>query len=221
MNRSMIRNAAILTAVTMLAAAACKKDSNDPTGGSSSPETKMVKDIAADTIVGLVGGQPVGTGKYTFFSLEKNMVIPSSDSASTKWDIALAGTTILVNNTTSGPGQGGAFVWTGVFDNLKTIPADSTFKTDNGAATPKVYAITKGSGKGWYNYDFATSLVTPIPGRVLVIRTASGKYAKVEILNYYKGGVTPPASASDVEKYSKQNYYTFKFVLQPNGSKQF
>jgi hypothetical protein len=220
MNKKMIRQFAVFAAAVLVATVACKKDKNE-NGGSSTLEVKTVSSLPADTIVGLVGGQPVGTGRFTFYSLEKNAVVPSSDSASTKWDLAFAGTTILVNNSTSGPGQGGAFVWTGVFDNLKTIPADSTFKTDNGAAVPKQYAIAKGSGKGWYNYDFATSLVTPIPGRVLVIRTASGKYAKVEILNYYKGGVTPPASATDQEKYTKQNYYTFKFIVQPDGSKQF
>jgi hypothetical protein len=42
------------------------------------------------------------------------------------------------------------------------------------------------------------------PGRILVIRTASGKYAKIEIQNYYKGGVTPDATASDNDKLMKQ-----------------
>jgi hypothetical protein len=54
-----------------------------------------------------------------------------------------------------------------------------------------------------------------------MIRTASGKYAKLEILNYYKGGVTPPATASDAIKLSEQRYYTFRYTYQPNGSKNF
>jgi hypothetical protein len=54
-----------------------------------------------------------------------------------------------------------------------------------------------------------------------VIRTASGKYAKIEIQNYYKGGVTPDATASDADKLSKQRYYTFRYLLQPNGTKTF
>ncbi|MDO9155766.1 MAG: hypothetical protein Q7U17_02765, partial [Sediminibacterium sp.] len=64
-------------------------------------------------------------------------------------------------------------------------------------------------------------LVTPIPGRVLVVRTASGKYAKVEILNYYKGGTTPATTASDAIKLTTQRYYTFRFSFQPNGTKTF
>jgi hypothetical protein len=70
-------------------------------------------------------------------------------------------------------------------------------------------------------HDQATSLVTPLAGRVLVIRTASGKYAKLEIINYYKGGVTLPVTASDADKLTKQRYYTFRFIFQSNGTKTF
>ena len=58
---------------------------------------KTVSGIPADTIVGLVNGQPVGAGKYTFFSFETNAVVPSTDSNSVKWDVAVRGTTIITN----------------------------------------------------------------------------------------------------------------------------
>lgn len=178
-----------------------------------------VKDIPADTVVGLSAqGAPLAKGIYTFYSLEKNAIVPNTDSASTKWDIAFLSTRIITNGGTSGTGLGGAFIFTGLFDDLKTIPADSVFKTDN---APTSYAVTSGSGKGWYTYDGLNNLVTPIAGRVLVIRTASGKYAKVEITSYYKGGVTLPASASVEDKLYKQRYYNFRFAYQPNGTKTF
>ncbi|MEY4051659.1 MAG: hypothetical protein RIR64_644 [Bacteroidota bacterium] len=179
----------------------------------------VVKDLAADTVLGIASnGMPYSAGKYTFYSLENNAIVPNTDSATTKWDVAFVSTKILINGGTSGTGMGGAFVYTGLFDDLKTIPTDSVFKTDN---APASYAITYGSGKGWYTYDQATSLVTPLAGRVLVIRTASGKYAKIEIINYYKGGVTLPVTASDADKLSKQRYYTFRYIFQPNGTKTF
>jgi hypothetical protein len=178
-----------------------------------------VKDVPADTVVGLSAqGIPITNGKYTFYSLEKNAVVPNSDSASTKWDIAFMATKIITNGGTSGTGLGGAFIYTGLFDALTTIPTDSVFKTDN---APASYAITYGSGKGWYNYDGLTNIITPLAGRVLVIRTASGKYAKMEITSYYKGGVTLSATASDADKLNKQRYYTFRFAYQPNGTKTF
>ncbi len=195
---------------------ACTKDKNvtkpvDPNAFSVAVSGKIVtvKNLPADTIVGLVSGQPVGVGKYSFFNLRTNAWVSNADSASSNWDLAFNGSTIRVNAGTSGPGAGGAFVLVGAYDNLTTVPADSVFKTD---AYPS-YAITKGSGKGWYSYDGATNLLTPIPGRVLVIKTADGRFAKVEILNYYRGGVTPSASATDEIKTSEQRYYTFRYTF--------
>lgn len=205
----------IYLVVLTIAFASCKKDSTVAT----IPVTSAtVKDLMADTIIGTsLQGQPYGANKFTFYSLESNKIIASSDSASTKWDLAFKGTTILTNGGNSGPGKGGAFVLVGSYDGVTTIPADSTFKTDNAPT----YAITAGSNKGWYVYDGMNNLINPIPGRVLMIRTASGNYAKVEILNYYRGGATPPINASAAIKSSEQRYYTFRFTYQPNGTKTF
>ena len=179
-----------------------------------------VKDLAADTVTGLgLDGRPQSAGTTTYYSLVDNKIIASSDAASTKWDIAFSSTKITVNCGTSGPGIGGAFVFKGLFDDLKTLPVDSTFATDNSNAAS--FAIPLGSGRAWYTYDGLTTLVSPIAGRVLVIRTATGKFAKIEILNYYKGGVTLPATASVNDKLFKQRYYTFRYAYQPNGSKTF
>ena len=179
---------------------------------------KIVKDLPADTIVGLSPiGQPVGAGRFTFFSFETNAIVPNSDSNSTKWDIGLRGTTIITNGGTSGPGKGGAFVYVGTFNDLGSVPADSTFRVD---AAPN-FAITALDNRGWYTYNRQVNLVTPLPGRVLVIRTATGKFAKVEILNYYKGGVTPAATDPDPIKIYSQRYYTFKFAYQADGTANF
>lgn len=199
--------------------ASCSKDTNTSNSNDTPVSSVTVNNFAADTIIGLTSqGIPYGAGKYAFYSLESNKSIASSDSATTKWDIGFRGTSIIVNGGNSGPGLGAGFVYVGLYNNLSTIPADSTFKIDN---APTNYAITSGSNKGWYVYDAINNLISPIPGRVLVIRTASGKYVKLEILNYYKGGVTPAASASDVIKLTEQRYYTFRFTYQPNGTKSF
>ncbi|NQW79344.1 MAG: hypothetical protein HQ449_08490 [Chitinophagaceae bacterium] len=185
-----------------------------------SVSTRTVNDLAADTVTGLgADGRPQSAGTTTYYSLVDNKLIASTDAASTKWDIAFSSTKILVNSGTSGPGLGGAFVYKGLFDDLKTISTDSSFATDNASAAS--YAIPLGSGKAWYTYDGLTTLVSPIAGRVLVIKTANGKYAKIEILNYYKGGVTLASTASVNDKLFKQRYYTFRYTYQSNGSKVF
>ena len=49
------------------------------------------------------------------------------------------------------------------------------------------YAVPSGAGNGWYTYQGPpVNLITPTPGKILVFRTNDGKYAKMEILSYYK-----------------------------------
>ncbi|MEY3560615.1 MAG: hypothetical protein RIS12_1048 [Bacteroidota bacterium] len=178
-----------------------------------------VRNLPGDTIIGTnAQGQPYGNGKYSFFSLETGQWIPNVDSNTNRWDLAFSGTIIRVNNQTSGPGFGGAFVYNGAFDALTAVPTDSVFRVDN---HPISYAITRGSGRAWYTYDGPTNLLTPIPGRTLVIKTATGKYAKVEILNYYRGGTTPSATAADSIKIRDQRFFHFRYTYQGNGSRQF
>ncbi len=194
-----------------LGLAAC--DGSDPIEQPEPIDAQRVTDLAADPIVGTDPGtgQPVGTGRFAFFSLRENAVVPASDSATTRWDIALRGTTILVNGGTSGPGQGQAQVWTGTFEDLAEAPADG-YATDSGAGN----AIPTGSGNGWYNYNPQLNLITPIPGRVLVIRTADGRYAKLSIISYYRGAPASPDPLND-----EARYYTFDYVLQPDGTRSF
>ena len=199
-----------------IALVACSKD--EGTEVVVPVNTIIVKDLPADTVLGLVNGRPQYAGSITYYSLVDNKIVAKTDSATTKWDVAFSSTKILVNSGTSGPGTGGAFIFKGLLDALKTIPSDSNFATDNSKASQ--YAIPQ-TGQTWFIYDDINRLITPEAGRVLVIRTALGKYAKIEILNYYKGGITPAITASDLEKSSKQRYYTFRYVYQPNGSKTF
>lgn len=205
---------------------ACKKDdpvtpnTPGPRDYSVSVNGKIVtvNNLDADSIIGIGAQGPYGANKYTFFSLANNSRVSSSDSASSNWDIAFRGTKILVNSGTSGPGTGGGFVYVGAFDAVTSVPADSTIKTDN---APASYAITYGSGNGWYSYDGVNVLVTPIPGRTLIIKTANGKYAKVQILNYYRGGATPATTATDSVKAFDSRYYTFRYTYQPDGTMNF
>jgi hypothetical protein len=198
---------------------ACSKSDTSPVAVNLAVTT-TVHDLMADTVLGLdpTSGMPYSAGKYTFYSIENNAIVSNADSATTKWDLAFASTKILTNGGTSGIGKGGAFIYKGLFDDIKTIASDSIFKTDN---APTAYAITTGSGKGWYTYDGASNLITPIAGRIIVIKTASGKYAKLEIQSYYKGGVTLSPTATDAEKLTKQRYYTFRYTYQPNGTTTF
>lgn len=154
------------------------------------------------------GGQPTSATKYTFYSLANNAQVATADSNTTKWDIGFKGTTLVINGGNSGPGQGGAVVQSGLFTDIVMAP-ETGYVVDN--ATAK--AIPTGSGNGWYNYDGATNIVTPIAGKVILVRTATGKYAKLEIVSYYQNAPAAPTATS------VSRYYTFRYVYQPDGTR--
>ena len=58
-------------------------------------------------------------------------------------------------------------------------------------------------------------IITPIAGVTLVIRTADGKYAKMQIISYYKD------APQLIDPNGQTRMYTFRYVYQPNGTKKF
>lgn len=201
----------LLIAALAVSFTSCKKD--DPTPVVLTATT--FSNLSADPPSGgynPTNGQPIGiTKKFTFFSFKTGAVVANTDSASTKWDIGFNSTNIIINGGTSGPGQGSGQVVSGIFADLATAP-DAGFIQDNKNAAPAVYGIPRGSGNGWYTYNQSTNIITPTAGKVLVFKTADGKYAKMEVISYYKDAPATPTSNS------VDRYYTFRYIYQPDGS---
>lgn len=192
----------------LLAAFATGCDDDPITEDLPPVEAVLVENLPADPIDASTD-RPVGTGKYTFFSLRENRVVPNADSASTMWDLAFNGTTILTNSGVSGPGEGGAVVVAHPFEEVVEAPADGAFLIDAEGAP----AVASSPAGRWYNYNPTTHVVTPVPGRTIVVRTADGRYAKLRILSYYKDN---PAT---IDSESVSRYYTFEYLFQPDGSR--
>jgi hypothetical protein len=206
----------IITLITVSAIifSACKKETSTTNQGCTITGTaRTINDLPADTVIGVNPQtfQGYGANKKTYFSLSTGSIVTGNDTSSLNWDIAFIGTKIYLNNL---PGsQAGAFMYNGVYDALCSVP-DSTFHIDS----TNTNAIS-----GWYSYDQANFIITPKPGKVIIVRTTNGKYAKIEILNYYKGGVNPdPATDTDyhIRTYNSR-YYKFRFIYQSNGSTTF
>lgn len=158
---------------------------------------------------------PADTGsanKVTYFRFSDSTIVTGNDTVTANWDMGFKSTTIYTNSGSSGQGQGGAVLLTNVdFSSVTEAPSDGYNIDATGAP-----AIPTGSGNGWYNYSGPPShLITPKPGVVLVIRTGSGKYAKVQILSYYLNAPESPTGAEPTR------FYTFKYLYQPDGSKSF
>lgn len=172
----------------------------------------LVKGTMENLFAPQIGGQGQGDigGEFTKFSFASGEVTTSD----TEWDIAFRGTTIAVNGgdvtgTNDEPernGNGAAAIVDGIFSEVNSADGLS-FAQDAAAA----FAIPTGSDNGWYNYNFMTNVISPIPGKVLVFRTFDGRYAKVEVLSYYENAPTNPDGFADAAR-----YYTFNYVYNPN-----
>ncbi len=193
-----MRNSFLALAVLPLALTACLTMRS-----ASSPQVITVADLDARG----------DDGHFVFYSLRENRIVPVADSASTEWDLAFKSTTILVNGGASGPGMGGAVVLADTsFAAVTEAPPADSFAVDRGTDKRET-AIPGGAGNGWYAYDFATGIVSPRPA-VLVVRTADGGYAKVQIESYYKGAPDP----EELNPEEGFRFYTFRFLFQPDGS---
>lgn len=156
------------------------------------------------------------TSKFTLYSFANEAVVANTDSATVKWDIGFRGTTIILNGGVSGPGAAAGQIIDGIFDEIHQAPA-ADYAQDSETAK----AIT-GSG-GWYTYTGTASVpnhaVLPNAGKVLVLKTADGKYVKMEILSYYLGNPsTTTDEFADLTKRVASRYYSFRFLYQPDGT---
>ena len=206
-----LKSALFLLFVTILSISVSACDSTSSTTADAEIVAERVLELPADPYTGVgTDGRPVTAGKFTYYSLRTNSVVADSDSASTLWDVAFKGTTVIVNGGTSGPGNGAAQLVNDAFSSVMSAP-ESGWAQDS----TNGYAIPSGSGIGWYNYNPTNHAISAIPGRVLLIRTADGRYAKMSMVNYYKGLPEVPSATSE------SRFITFDFVFQPNGSRLF
>ena len=185
----------------------CKKDEDvEPSASGSELELQLVNDIPADT----------SSSGVTYYSLSENKIIDLADSSTMKWDIAFWQTKVYTNNGTSGPGKGGALVVDDIFEEVSTAP-ESGYLTDSGNDV---------GTKGWYSYTGSglspKHAILPVAGKVLIIKTADGKYAKVEIFSYYQGNPnTGTPEFADLATRPAPRFYTFKYIYQPDGTRGF
>jgi len=189
-------------------------------------EVTRVENLPADPPTGRdpQTGQPTGTtGRFTLYNLREGRVVLDNtnpnraDSASTAWDIGFRSTTIIFNSGVSGPGSAAAQILVAPFDEVTEAPAEG-YRQD---AAGNQFAIPTGAGNGWFDRILfeggPAGYIAPIPGRTIVVRTTDGRYAKLRILSYYRDQPTPPINPLT----ANDRYYTFEYVFQPDGTRQF
>jgi hypothetical protein len=201
-----------ILALTLFVASCSNDDDNNDDKTIPAVVTQKVSNLNAPQTGGQ--GQPVG-GEFTKFSFSENKVVTNDN-----WDIAFRGTTIIVNGgdeigITGGEperkGSGAVSIVSGTFAGVTAIPAASTFVQDG---TEK-YAFPTSGDNAWFDYNGLTHIITAKAGKVFVVKTHDGKYAKFEILSYYKDAPAVP-DANSVSR-----YFTFNFAYQANSTTTF
>jgi hypothetical protein len=188
----------LLPVLILLSVSCTKKDTNPP--------------IEAQTFE--INATSTTTWKY--FSFASNDTITVADPlTSTDWDLAFQRYRIKTNSGKSGNGSGGAAnsyqMGQAGFDALKLVSDTATFVTDDsiqiavqqGYATyvvnPKLYT--------WFTIELATQGTQIVPSDyIYIVRTGTGKYAKVWIKSYY--------SATNVS-----GHVTIEYKYQSDGTK--
>ena len=181
----------------------CSDSSSD--NATTTDNSTIVKEVVADT------GK---LGYTTYYSLRENKIIDSSLKNTNQWDIAFSATRIYVNGGgfSGGTGIGGAIVLKKVYESLTTAP-ETGYRADSASTN---LAVPGGSENGWYKYNGDTHEITPIAGVVIALKTADGKYAKLQVLSYYKGY---PDNIPAVITERRDRMYSFKYFLQKDGSR--
>ena len=191
-----------LCSATILLTSSCSKNNDTPTPEVSKLSTKTVADLDGST-------------SAVYYSLSTGAQVTGADTATNKWDLKFKTTSIFVNSGTSGSGTTQAQVVSSTFETLTAAPADG-YKADAAGAN----AIT-----GWYTYTGETApqhAILTVPGKIFVVKTSAGNYAKVEMISYYKGNPnTTTADFADLTKRPANRFYTFRFAFQGDGTTSF
>lgn len=170
------------------------------------PISRTIENLHAPQETDYNVSPPTTTGEFTKFDFATG----TTTTSETNWDIAFRGTTIIVNGGSSfgatdepeRTGNGAAYIVNNTFAKVTQVETDKLIQDSQSS-----YAIPNGSGNGWYTYTGPPShQIIPTAGKILVFRTRDEKYAKVEILSYYK----------DKDTSKESRYYTFNYVYQPN-----
>ena len=179
----------------------CSDDDDDPI--LLQVETESVMNFYAPQMGGQ--GQPV-SGDYTKFDFSSG----ETTTSETDWDIAFRGTDIIINGGVSSgetdepsrTGNAAAYIANNTMTGVTSV---DTSLLDQDSLNAHILA-------NWYTYTGPPNhLILPTAGKILVVKTRDSKYAKIEILSYYKDAPENPDAYTDEER-----YYTFNYVYQPN-----
>jgi hypothetical protein len=184
-SRAPILAATVVTAVAVVLVALTLRQPDVPTYPPSAHGPRDAGRALVGPILHTVDATAADAWRY--FSLRVGAVVDGSG------DLAFKRYAIV-----AGPGAGILDLGDIAFDQVRAVPAEG-YQANEGAAEPRNPAIAS-----WYRYGFFTHVLNPKP-HVWAVRTADGRYAKLEMIGYYCPGPQPGCP-------------TFRYVFQGDGT---
>jgi hypothetical protein len=199
--------------------AACSKNNTAPDlhDGTSI----VITDLPGDTTATMAGGGGSSfQNLYFSFTTNSKVEITEDTKKTLAWDLAFTGpynSEVYINAGGyqynpgyGGPGKGAVIIVDKPYDLVTEAPADADFDASD------IYKIgwDAGNGKGWFFYSLDNHICVPVKNRTFVLRTGDGKYAKLELINIYKGN---PPVVTDL--FWPAPYLTFRYFVQTDGSR--
>ena len=136
--------------------------------------------------------------QWRYFSFHVGSVIENAGAKD--WDLAFRRYQIIANGGREFVGGAGIVDLGEVaFADVKTVP-DAGYLATEGGTDPRNPAIAS-----WYSYSYFSHVLSPKP-HVWAVRTADGRYAKIELVSYYCPRSQPGC-------------LTFRYVYQGDGSR--
>lgn len=135
--------------------------------------------------------------RWVYFSFARGSVVEHPRPF--EWDLAFRRFQVIVNGGDRFHGMGGIqSLGEASFEEISRLPEDGYEGTRVRQGDSIQQAVER-----WYDYSFFSHLLSPRPV-VYAVRTADGRYAKLEFLGYYCPGAQPGC-------------LTFRYVYQGAG----
>ena len=230
MNKLIYNNVLKLAIVLSLFLFSCTKKEETPELEDN--KSTVIRDLAGDTGASVGEGADGKTQRdfrtflFNFKDKKQIWLNNAEDSAKylkTKdWDLAFTyiyNSIVYVNNGQDnenpgfeGPGLGSITYVEKPYNEVIAVPEDANF--NNHQSFVGWDGWPQGYNFGWYFYQMTTHIARPIKNRTFILKTAEGKYAKLELINVYQGN---PPVVTDL--HWPAPYLTFRYYVQEDGSK--
>lgn len=197
----------LFTLALFILSVGCKQETTEP---DVKPDTKTAKLVAKDY------------SRWTYFSFKTGDSIPGINETNFKersdWDIAFHSYDVRLNGGASGKGKAGVVKLNTEDFNSVTQAPESGYVVDK---EEKVIVAIKSTGPveenqpmnktlDWLKFEVITppNYTFTLRKNVYIVRTAEGKYAKVQFTTY-------------LNDKGERVYPTFNYVYQADGSRKF